>query len=96
MAFMLFQRKTTGKDFSEGARLIWEALDSGWTVHSIAEGIGCKRMAVHRYMYGDSRPSRKTSLALQSLLGIDPHLFDVAPSKPFAPPGVSAATGTEG
>ncbi len=92
---MLFQRKTTGKNFSEGARLIWEALDCGWTVHSIAEGLKCERMAVHRYMYGDSRPSRQASLAIKALLNIDPALFDAEPTKPFAPPG-AMATGTDG
>lgn len=93
-----------GDHFSEGARQLWLALpklEKRWGLvgassvrEELQRQIGASRGTLSKYLYGDRRPNLSHAVALHTLAGIAPRLWDEKPAKEFTLPAVEAATGT--
>lgn len=79
-----------GREFSEGARLLWDRVTAGTvTAASLATTTGLDESAVHMHLYGDRRP-RADAREHYATLGIPVAAWDKRPAKPFALPALVA------
>lgn len=64
-------RPGKGKYFSEGARLMWLALESkGWSQTELAGRLGTSTGQVSQWLYGGRRASLKWAVAIRDVLDI--------------------------
>lgn len=88
-------RRELGKQFSEGARLLWqEKAERGWTQGALMRAIGAKPGVVQRWLYGDTKPSWKWASKLEEAFGIPLKAWTLEPKVPFIAP--AARDGDEG
>lgn len=81
-------RPTLGKYFSEGARLLWSAIDRlGWSQAELAEKLETSSGQVSQWLYGGRRPSLPWALKIEKLVEIDVATWHQEPSVSFTPPG---------
>ncbi len=87
-----FSRVEVGPRFSEGARLLWRVLKAkGWSQGDIRDDLEAPAGVVHRWLYGDHRPSLTWCLALEKRYGIPASAWVQKPTRPFSFPAVAAA-----
>lgn len=80
-------RQLLGDHFSEGARLLWVALESrGWSQGQMAKAISAKGGVVPRWLYGDTKPSWTWAVTLRETFEIPLEAWTMQPTEPFVPP----------
>lgn len=87
-------RKHLGERFSEGARMLWRAIEkNGLPMRAVAEAVGPPTVPgdVCRWLYGDHRPTLRALMALEQAYRIPLSAWTVAPRRPFVPPAARAA-----
>jgi transcriptional regulator with XRE-family HTH domain len=66
-----------GKQMSEGTRALWREMGARkWSQGDLGRELGTKSAVVNRWLHGDRKPDRTFALRIESLLGIDPALWD--------------------
>lgn len=86
---MRFWRRTLGTEFSEGARLLWGAVESN--LEDLADRIGINSGQLAKLIYGDRRPSIELAVRIQDILGIPAVEWARPPTTSFVPPAARAA-----
>lgn len=85
-------RTNLGPLFSEGARLLWEAIESrGWTQTKLRSELGIPAGMPATWLFGDRRPGRKWAVRLRDALNIPIDAWDEDPSGEFVPPAAREA-----
>ena len=80
-------RTHLGEQFSEGARLLWLAMEErGWSQAQLAKSIAAQPGVVPRWLYGDRKPSWDWAATLRDSFGISLDAWTVAPTQPFRLP----------
>lgn len=80
-------RRALGPHFSEGARLLWLAMESrGWTQGQLRKELDVASGRVSRWLYGDLRPSLTIAIVVAAKLGIPAETWTQAPREPFIVP----------
>ena len=88
-------RRNFGRHFSEGARLLWEALPAlaaQWGVdeytarRELARRIERADSSIARYLYGDRLPDRASAIKLAEVAGVPAEAWDLKPSVAFVLP----------
>lgn len=96
-------RTRLGKQFSEGARLLWGAIAPG-TISEAAGRLVCTKGMVTHWLYGDSRPGATWAAKVQDIYGVPADTWGRDPTEAFTLPAVEsnaqedaslAATGTD-
>lgn len=86
-------RTTLGPQFSEGARLLWAAMESrGWSQGQVAKAIDAKGGVVPRWLYGDIRPGWDWAKILRDTFCIPLEAWTLEATEPFIPPAAREAT----
>lgn len=99
------RRSKLGPHFSEGARLLWAAIESsGKPIRQVEREMGAHTGDGSRTLYGDRPPSLTFVLAAQAVFGIEPRTWKEKSRVKFLPPAArpkprrrraAAATGGE-
>jgi transcriptional regulator with XRE-family HTH domain len=85
-------RTQLGKDFSEGARQLWLALEKNKSDPSaLAEKIGMSRGAIWRVLVGDRRAGIELAVAIEKELGVPVADWTKKPTRPFTLPAARSA-----
>lgn len=85
-------RTELGPLFSEGARLLWLAIQrEGLLSAPAAAEVGADSSLFHRWLYGERKPGRTHGNALSERFGVPSDSWDMEPSEPFAPPAAVRA-----
>jgi len=85
-------RRTLGRQFSEGARLLWFELGKrGWDQSAAARELGTSSGTVNRWLYGERRPSAEWAARIESVLAIPARTFGEPPTQEFEPPAAESA-----
>jgi hypothetical protein len=80
-------RTHLGEQFSEGARLLWLAMEErGWSQGQVAKAIEAKSGVVPRWLYGDTKPSWDWAVVLRDTFRIPLEAWTIAPTVEFVPP----------
>lgn len=81
-------RTDLGPHFSEGARLLWLAIQrESLPSARAADSIDADASLFHRWLYGERKPGRAHGSALAERFGISLDQWDTEPTEPFSPPG---------
>lgn len=92
MATRPLLRSSLGPHFSEGARLLWLALERLGLNQTEAEARArSAKGSINRLLYGERRPGLDMALRLEEAFGIPPGAWNEPPSEPFAPPAAKVA-----
>jgi transcriptional regulator with XRE-family HTH domain len=92
-------RRTLGDKFSEGSRLLWEAVESrGLGITETARSMGIDAARVLRVMYGDREPDPKLITQIFDVFAIPADTWGRPPARDFVLPACrpEGATGTTG
>jgi transcriptional regulator with XRE-family HTH domain len=85
-------RTVKGKDFSEGARRLWLALERKRLSQLDAGSLlGTDGATVCRWLYGERRPSLEFAFKIEKLFRIDAKLWLDEPTEAFEFPGARPA-----
>lgn len=85
-------RTTLGPRFSEGARLLWEAMEHrGWTQGQLRKELGVTTGRVSRWLYGDLRPPLTVAVSISKKLHIPEEAWMQSPSVDFVVPARRSA-----
>lgn len=87
-------RTRFGKDFSEGARLLWLAI-SGMTQSDAKDRIGCSAGMLTHWLYGDRRPSAEWLARIEDAFDVPAGEWGRPPTEPFTLPAVEQADADE-
>lgn len=80
-------RTKLGDHFSEGARLLWLAMESrGWSQGQVAKAIEAKSGVVPRWLFGDTKPSWDWAVILRDTFEIPLEAWTLPPTQEFIPP----------
>ena len=80
-------RTHLGSQFSEGARLLWVAMESrGWSQGQLTKAVAARPGVVPRWLYGDTKPSWDWAKKISGLFGIALEAWTLEPTAPFVPP----------
>jgi transcriptional regulator with XRE-family HTH domain len=81
-------RSRLADGFSEGARLYWLALESRGLNQKEADALlGVSAGLTNRLLYGERKPGRALADRIREIFGIEPAMWDSAPTEKFVPPG---------
>jgi len=81
------RRTELGDHFTEGARLLWDAMERlGFEQYQLEKHIQAPTGLVSRLLYGDQRAGRVWMFKLYNKLGIPLESWNQTSSKPFLPP----------
>src|SRR5262245_54746603 len=84
-----FWRRTLGPKFSEAARQLWlEVLRRGWSATQARKALDLPQGQISKLLYGERRAGRMIAEKIKLVLGIDPHLWDLAPEEEFTLPAL--------
>jgi Meiotically up-regulated gene 113 len=79
------RRTNLGPNFNEGARLLWDALETkSWTHNELCRRVGATHGAHASWLYGDGRPRLVYALKLEELFAIPVKAWDLPPTEAFA------------
>lgn len=85
-------RTHLGKRFSEGARLLWCAMDAKRIgVADAARELGCGRGSLANILYGERRPGIEAAKGFHDAFGVPIESWIEAPREPFIPPAARTA-----
>lgn len=89
---MAFYRQHLGEHFSEGARLLWKALDrEHLSFQQAATKLACDKGTLSRWLYGDVVLDLVSAARVkEEWPEILPELWTAKPKRPFAPPAARA------
>jgi len=80
-------RTELGPKFSEGSRLLWEAMEqNGLTLEDVTRRLNAKRGMAAHWAYGDIGPSARWAWALWEAYKIPIPAWNQAPTELFVPP----------
>lgn len=77
-------RKHLGKDFTEGARLLWQHARPSH--RALAKKLGISTSFMHSLLFGDVLPGLTTLQACERVCGIPLSAWSEGPKKHFVPP----------
>jgi transcriptional regulator with XRE-family HTH domain len=75
---------------SEGARLLWRAIDGKETMYSAAKRLGVSAGTFSRWLYCDRRPSAAWCARIQDVYGIPADAWGRTPTQHFEIPPPAA------
>ena len=84
-------RTDLGPLFSEGARLVWVAVEREGGVAPVRKRLGFDVGEMSRLMYGDRRANLQQANRCLEVLDVPTTAWEQAPSEPFEPPAARAA-----
>jgi ribosome-binding protein aMBF1 (putative translation factor) len=83
-------RPERGKYFSEGARLMWLAIDRlGWSQTELAAKLGTSSGQVSQWLYGGRRASLKWAVTIRDVLDIPLASWNQSPPEGYSLPVAS-------
>lgn len=86
---MRHYRRHIGKKFSEGARLLWQAIErEDLTFRAAAQRVGALNVA--RWLYGDILPPLPAMVQMAKVFNIPIETWLQKPHRPFKPPAARA------
>ena len=90
MAHRLY-RTDLGPLFSEGARLLWVAVEAGGGIAAIRGRLNFSSGEMTRLLYGDRRANLAQANVCAERLAIPTTAWEQQPSQPYEPPAARAA-----
>ena len=85
-------RMTLGPHFSEGARLLWAAIqERRLSQADVRVRVGVQPGTVTRWLYGDKIPSLESAMAIEDAFGIAARRWLEGPAAVFVPPAARVA-----
>lgn len=80
-------RTELGESFSEGARLLWLAMqERGWSQGQLTKALEAKPGMVSRWLYGDTKPGWDWAEKIREVVGIAFDAWAMKPTASFVPP----------